>query len=66
MNHYKVRVHMLSPFGFLTQADHYKDFEIDSGESLEVFAERLASKGFHDEESQRWIMPGAIAWISQK
>jgi len=50
----------------LTQADHYEDYKIDSAESLEDFTARLAAKGFFDEDSQRWIMPGAIVWVERK
>jgi hypothetical protein len=65
MNRYKVRSQKLGALGFFTQADHYADFEIESNESLEVFAARLAAKGFQDSKSGRWIMPGAIVWIEQ-
>jgi hypothetical protein len=63
MNRYRIRAKRLGALGFFTQADHYQDFEIESSEPLEVFAERLAAKGFLDSKSGRWIMPGAIAWI---
>jgi len=66
MNHYIVRAQNPRALGFFTQADHYQDFEIESSETLEAFAGRLAAKGFPDSGSGRWIMPGAIVWIEQK
>jgi hypothetical protein len=63
---YKVRTHVLTAFGFLTQADHYHDYDLESPEPLETFAGRLSSKGFLDQDNGRWIMPGAIAWIELK
>ena len=66
MNHYTVRVHMISAAGFITQADHYKDFQFDSAETLKEFAMGLAAHGFLDEKEQRWIMPGAIAWVKRE
>jgi hypothetical protein len=66
MNRYRVRAQNLGALGFVTQADHYYDFDIESSESLETFAARLAAKGFQDSKSGRWIMPGAIVWIEQK
>ena len=66
MNRYRIRAQHLGALGFVTQADHYQDFEVESNESLEAFAGRLAAKGFPDSKSGRWIMPGAIVWIEQK
>jgi len=66
MHHYKVRAHVLTAFGFLTQSDHYHDYELESSEPLEAFASRLASKGFLAPNGERWIMPGAIIWIEPK
>jgi hypothetical protein len=66
MNRYRVRAQNPRAMGFITQADHYADFDVESTESLEAFASRLAAKGFHDSSSGRWIMPGAIVWIEQK
>jgi hypothetical protein len=60
---YKVRVHQIGFVGFITKADHYDDFEVTSTESLQAFAKRLALEGFHDPNSARWIMPGAIMWV---
>ncbi len=65
MIRYKVRAQKLSAIGFLTQADHYKDYELNSPEPLEEFAANLALKGFFDPETERWIMPGAIVWIER-
>ncbi len=66
MNRYRVRAQILGAFGFFTQADHYRDYDIESSESLEDFAGRLAAKGFLDPKGGRWIMPGAIVWIEEK
>jgi hypothetical protein len=65
MQRYKVRTQKLSAMGFLTQADHYKDYELDSPEPIEEFAANLALKGFFDRDAERWIMPGAIVWIER-
>ena len=65
MHSYKVRCQKLSALGFLTQADHYQDYEFESADSLEIFAAQLAAKGFPEPSSKRWIMPGAIIWIEQ-
>jgi hypothetical protein len=62
MKRYKVRVHELGWRGFITQADHYEDFQMESEESLGELARRLAQEGF-EAESGKWIMPGAIMWI---
>ena len=66
MNKFKVRAYTVGAVGFLTQADHYEDFDFETDEAIESFASRLASKGFFDEGSHRWIMPGSIVWIEQK
>jgi hypothetical protein len=66
MNRYKVRAQILGALGFFTQADHYQDYQLESSESLEDFAGRLAAKGFQDPSGSRWIMPGAIVWIEQQ
>ena len=66
MNRYRVRVQNPKALGFLTQSEHYQDFELDSSETLEDLAGRLAAKGFLAPESTRWIMPGAIIWVQQK
>lgn len=66
MNCFRVRVENPVALGFLTQADHYQDHDLESSESLEEFAGRLAAKGFLDRSRGRWIMPGAIVWIDQK
>jgi hypothetical protein len=66
MNRYKVRVQNIGALGFITQADHYQDFELESSESLEVFAGHIAAKGFLAPKGDRWIMPGAIIWIEKK
>lgn len=52
--------------GFFTKADHYDDIALSSGDTLEVFAKRLARDGFLDERSGRWIMPGAIMWVEPR
>jgi hypothetical protein len=52
--------------GFFTQSDHYDDFAIQSPDSLEVFAKRLAREGFLEEQSGRWVMPGAIMWVEPR
>ena len=64
MNRFKVRVQNPTALGFLTQADHYRDYELESAELVEDFAARLAAKGFADPDG-RWIMPGAIIWIER-
>jgi len=66
MNRYRVRAQKLGALGFITQADHYQDFEMESSESLEAIAGRLATKGFPDPGGSRWIMPGAIIWIEEE
>ena len=66
MNRYRVRAQNPRALGFITQSDHYQDFEMESSETLEAFAGRLAAKGFLDPDGSRWIMPGAIVWIEQK
>jgi len=66
MNHYRVRAQKLGALGFITQAEHYQDFEIESAETLEAIAARLAAKGFEVPGGGRWIMPGAIVWIEQR
>jgi hypothetical protein len=63
MKKYKVRVHDVTAFGAMAQP--YKDYLLQSEESLGAFAERLSAKGFMDEAKHRWIMPGAIIWIEQ-
>jgi hypothetical protein len=52
--------------GFFTQSDHYDDFALESPDGLDVFAKRLASEGFLDEKSRRWVMPGAIMWVEPR
>ena len=66
MNRYKVRVQNPIALGFLTQADHYQDYDLESSDSFEDFAAKLAAKGFPDPNRGRWIMPGGIIWIEQK
>jgi hypothetical protein len=66
MNRYVVRVQNPRALGFITQADHYADFDFESSESLEEIAGRLAAKGFQEEKGGRWIMPGAILWIKKQ
>ena len=66
MNHYTVRAQSPRALGFITQADHYRDYELDSNESLEELAGRLTAKGFPDSDGRRWIMPGAIVWIEMR
>ena len=66
MNRYRVRAQNPRALGFFTQADHYQDFDMESSETLEDFAGRLAVKGFPAQDGSRWIMPGAIVWIEQK
>ncbi len=51
MQHYKVRVHELGWAGFITQADHYQDFHMESPEPLKNFAKRLAQERFEDPDS---------------
>ena len=63
---YRVRVQNPVALGFLTQADHYLDYDFESDESLEDFAARLAAKGFQDRRNGRWVMPGAIIWIEKR
>lgn len=65
MGVYKVRAKNLGAWGYFTQADHYEDFELDTAETLEELARRLASSGFAEPNGDRWIMPGAIVWIKQ-
>ena len=61
---YKVRVYKVGAMGFLTKADHYEDFRLESAAGLEEFAKGLAITGFrHPEEEARWIMPSAIVWV---
>lgn len=62
MNKFKVRVPKLGAIGFLTQADQHQDYDFETSETL---ASQLASRGFFDQGSWRWIMPGAIVWIEQ-
>lgn len=57
---YRVRVYVGTVWSFLTQGDHYEDFEMESTEPLEKIARRLASEGFRAGDKGRWIMPGAI------
>jgi hypothetical protein len=66
MNRYTVRVQNPKALGFLTQADHYHDYQLESSESLEELARRLAASGFRASDSSRWVMPGAIIWIEQE
>ena len=67
MNRYTVRAQTIGFAGFITQADHYQDYELQSSESLEDVARHLAAHGFLDPVGgRRWIMPGAIIWIEQK
>lgn len=66
MSRYKVRVQKLGALGFLTQADHYEDYELESGETLAELAARLAAKGFPAPTGNRWVMPGAIIWIEKR
>lgn len=66
MSRYKVRAQHIGAIGFFTQADHYRDYEMDSDESFEDFSGRIAAKGFLDPNSGRWIMPGGIIWIEKK
>jgi hypothetical protein len=63
MYRYKVRVHTLIPAGFITHAEHYEDYNLQSPEPLEGFATELAAKGFADPANKRWVMPGAIVWV---
>jgi hypothetical protein len=65
MKQYKVRIHKLGWQGFITQADHYQDMEMESPEPLKEIAKRLAQEGFEDPDSGKWIMPGAIMWIEE-
>lgn len=66
MNRYIVRAQTPRALGFITQSDHYQDYDFESSETLEAFAGRLAAKGFPDQDGRRWIMPGAIVWIEQQ
>jgi hypothetical protein len=52
--------------GFITKSDHYDDFTLESPDQLDVFAKRLAHDGFLDENSGRWVMPGAIMWVEPR
>jgi hypothetical protein len=60
---YQVRAHDATVLGFVTHSDHYKDYEFETDETMEELAARLAVKGFFDKPHNRWVMPGAIAWI---
>ena len=62
---YKVRVYDLTAMGFLTQADHFHDFHLESNEGLEDFARGLATTGFRHPDKPRWIMPSAIVWVEE-
>lgn len=66
MPQYRVRVHRVGLMGFITKSDHYDDFTLQSPEPLDVFAKRLAHDGFLDENSGRWVMPGAIMWVEPR
>ena len=66
MAQYRVRVHRVGLMGFITKSDHYDDFTLQSPEPLDVFAKRLAHDGFLDENSGRWVMPGAIMWVEPR
>jgi hypothetical protein len=66
MNRYRVRAQNPRALGFITQSDHYQDYELESSDTLEDFAARLAAKGFRDTEGGRWVMPGAIVWIEPR
>lgn len=65
MNHYKVLVHSVWLKGIIQNAEHLEYFYIGTDEPLETVAERLATKGFFDEKSQRWFMPGAIVSVER-
>lgn len=60
MNKYKVKVYVGTLWSFFTQADHYEEYEFESGESLEAISKRLARDGFRNDNGTKWIMPGAI------
>lgn len=60
---YKVRAYTVGAVGFLTQADHYEDFLLQSTAGLEEFAKELAVSGFQHPNKARWIMPSAIVWV---
>jgi hypothetical protein len=65
MNHYKVLVHSVWKKGIVQDSTHYEYFYFGADEPLESLAERLATKGFFDEKSQRWFLPGAIVSIER-
>lgn len=63
MCRYKVRVYEGTMWSFVTQADHFMDYSIDSAESLPEIARRLAHDGFSSGDGRKWIMPGAIIFV---
>lgn len=63
MKHYRIRVYLATAWSILTQSDHFQDHYIDSSESLEAIAKRLAHDGFRVGQQDKWIMPGAILTI---
>jgi hypothetical protein len=65
MNHYKVLVHSVWKKGIVQDSTHFEYFFFGVDEPLESLAERLAAKGFFDEKSQRWFMPGAIISVER-
>jgi hypothetical protein len=60
---YRIRAYKVGALGFLSQADHYDDFTLESTAELEEFAKALAITGFKHPHKPRWIMPSAIIWV---
>ncbi len=63
MNKYKVKVYVGTLWSFLTQADHYDEYDMVTSQSLEELSKRLARDGFQADHGKKWIMPGAILEI---
>jgi hypothetical protein len=63
MNKFTVRVYVATAWSFLTQADHYEEYDIESSDSLETFSKKLAREGFL--LGYKVIMPGAILSVEQ-
>lgn len=63
MKRYKIRVYVASAVGFLTQADHYEDYWLESSVPLKEFAHGLAQYGFSTNGGKKWIMPASILTV---
>ena len=61
MNVYIVKTYNATILSFFTQADHFKEYWIQSEESYPDFRKRLMSDGLQDPADEKhWLMPGAI------